>query len=93
MLNLSNIKFIDSLHPYTEIAVNGNSIDHKQLVWFLKDLKKRRIIANITVNQIHFERKEKLIRQLIDDKLINGIGISLRKPTREFINRRLNYKI
>lgn len=83
--NLIDIPFINTIRPYTEVAINGNSVDHPQLIPFLIDLRKRNIIANITVNQIHFERKLNLIKELVDKDLIKGIGVSLRKPTPEFI--------
>ena len=89
--DLIDLPFINTIHKYTEIAINGNSVDHPQLIPFLKMLKERRIFANITVNQIHFERKEELIRQLVDEKLIKGIGISLRNPTPEFIEKVKKY--
>lgn len=85
--DLLNLPFIDTLKPYTEIAINGNSIDHPQLIEFLRLIKKKNIFANITVNQIHFERKEDLLRRLVRRQLIHGIGISLRKPTPEFISK------
>jgi len=83
--DLENVPFIATIHPFTEVAINGNSVDHPQLVPFLKKLKKKRIVANITVNQVHFERKFELIKELVDNDLVKGIGISLRKPTPEFI--------
>lgn len=89
--DLMNVPFIDTLHPYTECAINGNSIDHPQLIPFLEKLKSKKIIANITVNQIHFERKEDVIRDLVDRDLIKGIGISLREPTSELIKRVKKY--
>lgn len=89
--DLMSAKFIDDIHPFTEVAINGNSIDHPQLIPFLRKLKEKNIIANITVNQIHFERKEDLIRQLVDEELVHGIGISLRKATPEFVERVKKY--
>lgn len=88
---LLNHKFIDTLHPYTEVAINGNSVDHPQLVPFLEKLKRKNILANITVNQIHFERKEDVIKDLVDRDLVKGIGISLRNPTPKFISRVKRY--
>lgn len=88
---LMDVPFIDTLHHYTEVAINGNSVDHPQLIPFLEKLKKKRILANITVNQIHFERKEKLIKDLVDQDLIKGIGISLRNPTDEFVEKVKQY--
>ena len=89
--DLINVPFIDTLHPFTECAINGNSIDHPQLIPFLQKLKSQRVIANITVNQIHFEAKEDIIRDLVEKDLIKGIGISLRNPTPEFIKRVKRY--
>lgn len=88
---LLDVPFLDTLHPYTECAINGNSIDHPQLIPFLEKLKSKDVLANITVNQIHFERKEEIIKDLVDRDLIKGIGISLRKPTAEFIERVKKY--
>ena len=88
---LLNVPLIDTLHPYTEAAINGNSIDHPQLISFLEKLKSLKVFANITVNQIHFERKEDLLRDLVDKELIKGIGISLRKATPEFVARVKKY--
>lgn len=70
-------KFINSLHPYTEIALNGNLMDTPYLEEFLKKLKDRKVIANITVNQRHFKQNKKFIDHLIDEELIYGLGISL----------------
>lgn len=88
---LLDVQFIDTLHPYTEVAINGNSIDHPQLMPFLEKLKRKNIIANMTVNQLHFEREEDKVRQLVDAGLIKGIGISLRKPTKEFVDKVKKY--
>lgn len=84
--NILNYKFLDTLHPYTELAINGNDMSHPDLIPFLEKLKEKKVIANLTVNQIHFERHQSLIRKLVDDKLIYGLGISLREPTEEFIS-------
>lgn len=89
--DLSDVPFLESLHPYTEIAVNGDSLLNEGLLPFLEQLKERSIIANMTVNQIHFERKEDLIADLINRKLIHGLGVSLRNPTPEFIKRAQKY--
>ena len=84
--DILNYKFLDTLHPYTELAINGNDMSHPDLILFLEKLKEKKVIANLTVNQIHFERHQSLIRKLVDDKLIYGLGISLREPTEEFIS-------
>ena len=84
--DILNPKFLDTLHPHTELAINGNDLTHPDLIPFLEKLKEKKVIANMTVNQIHFERCQDMIRDLIDDGLIFGLGISLREPTEEFIS-------
>ena len=81
-----NYKFLDTLHPYTELAINGNDMSHPDLIPFLEKLKEKKVITNLTVNQIHFERYQDLIRELVNKKLIYGLGISLKEPTEEFIS-------
>lgn len=83
----TDYEFLNHLHPYTEMAINGNDLTHPDLIPFLQKLKEQRVIANMTVNQIHFEREFGLITQLVNAKLITGIGISLREPTKEFIEK------
>ncbi len=84
--DILNYKFLDTLHPYTELAINGNDMSHPDLIPFLIKLREKKVIANLTVNQIHFERHQSLIRKLVDDRLIYGLGISLKEPTEEFIS-------
>lgn len=84
--DILNYKFLDTLHPYTELAINGNDLSHPDLITFLEKLKDKKIITNMTVNQIHFERHQVLIRELIDRELIYGLGISLREASDEFIS-------
>lgn len=85
--DIMNEKFIDTLHPYQEVAIGGGDITtHPDLIPFLQKLKERKIIANITVNQIHFEQKQDLIKRLVNEKLIYGLGVSLVNPTEKFIS-------
>lgn len=84
--DILNEKFIDTLHPYQEVAIGGgDATSHPDLIPFLKKLKEQKVIANMTVNQIHFEKKHKLIKKLVDEKLIYGLGVSLVNPTKHFI--------
>ena len=85
--DIMNYKFLDTLHPYTELALNGNDLSHPDLIPFLEKLRSKKVIANMTVNQIHFERHYDFISELISKNLIYGIGVSLRKPTHEFIEK------
>lgn len=77
--------FFDSIHPYTEIAININSVIHPGLTSFLKEMKERNIIVNATINQRDFEKHYDTIKSLIDQKLIWGLGISLTNVTEKFI--------
>ncbi len=84
--DILNEKFINTLHTYQEVAIGGGDVtSHPDLIPFLRKLKERKIIANITVNQIHFIKKQKLIKQLVKEKLAYGLGVSLVNPTEEFI--------
>lgn len=84
--DILNEKFIDTLHPYQEVAIGGgDATSHPDLIPFLHKLKDRKVIANMTVNQIHFEKKQELIKKLVDEKLIYGLGVSLVNPTDQFI--------
>ena len=83
--DILNDKFINSLHVGTELALNGNDLTHPHLVSFLKRIKEKGVIANLTVNQMHFERHYSMLKALTDNKLIWGLGVSLREPTHYFI--------
>ena len=85
--DILNEKFIDTLYPFQECAIGGgNILEHPDLIPFLEKLKEKKVIANITVNQIHFEKEQELIKKLVDERLIYGLGVSLVKPTEKFIN-------
>ena len=80
-------KFIDTLHPYQEVALGGgDATSHPDLIPFLRKLKEKKVIANLTVNQKHFMEKQELIEYLVNNKLIYGLGVSLINPTDEFIS-------
>ena len=84
--DILNEKFIKTLHPYQEVAIGGgNVLEHPDLIPFLEKLKEKKVIANITVNQIHFEKEQELIRKLVGERLIYGLGVSLVRPTDKFI--------
>ena len=84
--DIKNEKFVDTLHPYQEVALGGgDATSHPDLIPFLQKLKDRKVIVNMTVNQIHFEKKQVLIKKLVDEKLIYGLGVSLVTPTENFI--------
>ena len=80
-----NNGFFDSIHPYTELAININSIWHPGLFNFLEKMKERNIIVNATISQLDFERLYDVIKSLVNKKLIWGLGVSLINPTKHFI--------
>lgn len=85
--DILNQKFIETLHPYQEVALGGgDATSHPDLIPFLHRLKDRKVIVNMTVNQKHFVQKQELIKKLVDEKLIYGLGVSLVNPTDEFIS-------
>lgn len=86
--------FLDKLHPYTELAIGGgNPLEHPQLLEFLENCKKRKFIPSMTVNQSHLFKDYNLVKTLVDEELIYGLGISftsansyLKKYVEEFPN-------
>lgn len=90
--DILNEKFIDTLYEYQELCIGGgNVLEHPDLIPFLEKLKEKKVIANITVNQIHFEKEQELIRKLVGERLIYGLGVSLVKPTVKFIDLMKQY--
>lgn len=83
--NLFSYHFINTLHPYTEMALNGNDLSHPDLEKFLIFLKDKKVYANITVNQKHFVKHYNLIKKWSMEGLIHGIGVSLNAPCDDFI--------
>lgn len=75
--DILNLPFIDTMFPYSEVAIGGgNPLTHPDLIEFLEGLKERKIIASMTVNQVHFMHNIDLLKELTDKKLIYGLGIS-----------------
>lgn len=85
--DILNLKFWDTLHKGQEVALGGgNVIEHPDFISLLKKLKKIGVISNITLNQFHFLSNIDLIKELIKDNLIYGIGVSLIYPSKTLIN-------
>lgn len=90
--DIMNDRFVETLNPYTEIAIGGgNPLEHPDLIPFLEKCRRLHLIPNMTVNQVHFQSRQKMIRELVDRKLIYGLGISLVSPTDEFISLARQY--
>ena len=87
--DITDIPFLDTLNPYTEIAIGGgNPLAHPDLIPFLIMLSAKNFIPNMTVNQFHFQTNFEKIDRLVDAQLIYGLGISLNNAFEEgFIER------
>ena len=73
-----NDSIIDSIKPYTELAIGGgNPLTHPQLEGFLWYMHSRNVICNLTVNAVHFMDNIARLKKLCDRKLIHGLGISV----------------
>lgn len=82
--DIMNAKFIETLLPYTELAIGGgNPLEHPDLIPFLEKCKSLKLIPNMTVNQKHFIENYDLLVNLIENKLIYGLGVSLTNPKQE----------
>lgn len=91
--DILNAEFIDSLHPFTELAIGGgNPLSHPELVPFLEKCKRLRFIPSMTVNQKHFMDNLELISKLVNEKLIYGLGISLTEVTSEFLTEAAKFE-
>ncbi|MCQ2772668.1 MAG: radical SAM protein [Bacilli bacterium] len=72
--------FFDTINAGTEIALGGgNPLSHPLLIPFLERMKMRKVISNLTVNEVHFLDHIDLLKKLMDSKLIHGLGISLNR--------------
>lgn len=87
--DILHLPFLDSIHPYTELAIGGgNPLAHPDLVPFLRLCKDRALIPNITVNKVHFMKAIPLLHNLTEQGLIYGLGVSflgLEDDTPDFI--------
>lgn len=71
------LEVIEGLPAGVECAIGGGAAQsHPGLLPFLRELKNRGLVANMTINQKHFKPYKELIYQLLDEGLIYGLGIS-----------------
>lgn len=84
-------KFLDTLRAGTELAIGGgNPLSHPELIPFLERMQKQGIICNVTVNEVHLLNNKELIQNLLDRKLIRGLGVSINKGENETIEFAVN---
>lgn len=87
--NLSSdtvIQWLDSITPYTELALNCNDPLMDGFEQFLVQCKNRNIIANVTINQKHLLRYFDVIKQWQTDRLIHGVGVSIQNATEKTLS-------
>lgn len=84
--DILNAKFIETLHPYMELAIGGgNPLEHPDLEAFLYKCKDLKLIPSMTVHQGDFMENLDLFRHYRDEKLLYGIGVSVSYVTDELI--------
>lgn len=84
--DILNEKFINTLHPYQEVALGGgDATSHPDLIPFLQKLKDRKIIVNMTVNQILLRKNKNLLKSLLMKNLSMVLVYHLINPTEKFI--------
>ena len=71
-----NSPWLNSLHPFTELALNGNDLDHPQLEELLVFLKRKSIITNLTVNEKQLIKGVKQLKEWQKNNMVYGIGVS-----------------
>ena len=71
-----NSPWLNSLHPFTELALNGNDLDHPQLEELLVFLKGKSIITNLTVNEKQLIKGVEQLKEWQRNDMVYGIGVS-----------------
>jgi hypothetical protein len=76
--NLGDYHFLlEQLPAGVELAIGGgNPLSHPEIKSFLTKAKENGIICNMTVNELHLKQFKDLLTELINENLINGVGIS-----------------
>lgn len=72
--------FYNSLRAGTEMAIGGGNIfesDPNEFEFFLAINKKKHILSNVTINQVHIKPNFNRIKKWVDEGLAHGIGVSL----------------
>ena len=82
-------EFMDqlNLHPYTEMAINGNDMNFPQFDELFKYLKSRKVFTNVTFHMDQFMKNKESIAKYMREGLIFAIGISVTStPSQEFLS-------
>ena len=84
-------KWMESLKPGTELALNGNDLTHPFLEHCLYALAEQGIITNMTINQRHLANNITKLIYWQQKGWIHGLGISLSNSNDEFLYTALNF--
>jgi MoaA/NifB/PqqE/SkfB family radical SAM enzyme len=72
------LSIIKDLPPGTELALGGgNPLDYPGKIKLLKECKRYSLVPNMTINSKHILQWQDTLNDLINDKLIYGVGISI----------------
>lgn len=72
------LKFLDSIHPYTEVAINMNDMTWNELPVLLKRLSSNKVIVNGTINIRHLTPKNRAYIEVWQKSgMLKGVGISI----------------
>lgn len=83
--NFENLDFIDTIHEYTELALNLNFPLHPGLVSFLRKMKEKKVFVNLTVSQPDFIQNREFIESLYNENLFFGLGVSASDNIRHLV--------
>ena len=90
--DIMNLEFVNHLHAGTEMAIGGGKVtSHPDLKPFLKKLNSIGVLPSITVHQNEYINNIDLIENLINEKLINGLGISYSHQNITMLKRAFKY--
>lgn len=87
--DILHLPFIDTLHPFTEVAIGGGDpMTHPEILNLLTKLRGMRIIPNLTVHAASFLEHYNTLRFWADHGLIFGLGVSITGiPDQELIEK------
>lgn len=81
------ISVLSDMPSGTEIAIGGgNPLSHTGLIPFLEQLRSKNIVPNLTVNQLHLKKYQDLIKYLLSEQLIFGLGISYYRSDSQYLD-------
>lgn len=79
---LSQMELYGQEHAYG----GGNCLSHPDIIPFLTKMKAAGVISNITINQGHVGRYFDMIKYLIDEQLVYGVGVSITSNQFKYID-------